>query len=379
MKTIRNFALISLTFILLFGLDILAQDVKLDKHFYKKLEGTIGTDAIEIDMLRFGHNIEGHFYYKNKEEKGVIYGRISDGGTILLDEQEGFDAQTGEPLIVGTFDGTFSDVSTFKGIWRSYDGEETKEFVFKEKYFEDVSQFEIIHQVKKYGKQADVLLLYVKMDESGEHKKAGKKINKYIKNHILNYEHPKSRRSKFDDHHDFLQDFIDRYKKMESAYQGSARNLPLWENEHRIILDYNNHNIVVLEFVEVIFEGGVYPESKVHYVNFNLQTGDKFALSDFLVSGYEAKLNEIGEELFRKSYGFKDIKSFAEEGINFKNDKFHLNTNFSVSKGGLLFRFNENEIAPHFLGAFEVFIPYSKILDIVKKDSPLNAIIQNHY
>jgi hypothetical protein len=379
MKTIRNLTVLSVAFLFLFALDILAQDTKLDNDFYKKLEGTIGNDSVEIDMLRFGHNIEGHFYYRNKEEKGIVYGRISDNGTILLDEQEGIDKKTGEPLIVGTFDGEFSNSTTFKGTWRSSDGETSKKFLFEEKYFEGVSKFNIVRQEKKYGKQADILLLYAKMDESGKHKKAAKKINKYIGNHILNYAHPKSNRSKFDDHHDFLQDFIKRYKEMESTYKGSARNLPLWENEHRLILDYNNHNVVVFEFVEVIFEGGAYPESTINYVNFNLETGDKFALSDILVHGYEAKLNELGEKLFRETYGFKEIKSFAEEGINFKDDKFSLNDNFSISKGGLLFRFNENEIAPHFLGSFEIFIPYSQILDIIKKNSPLNTIVKNHY
>jgi hypothetical protein len=31
------------------------------------------------------------------------------------------------------------------------------------------------------------------------------------------------------------------------------------------------------------------------------------------------------------------------------------------------------------MGTFEIFIPYSKIKDLVKKDSPLEEVMESHY
>lgn len=351
--------------------------VKIAKYFYKKLDGNLGEQRIEFDLMRFGSTLEGHFYFLDKEEKGTIRGTISETGRISLEEIEGI-TEEGEANIVGFFDGKFMSPTEIAGTWHSFDGEEYNTFTVKENYPEKSSSFWVVHEGRSYSGTATVDLVYVVMGEE-KHKATAEKINEYINSHILNYEHPKSDKKQFGDHSEFLDDFVSRYKKASEQAQKDGMPLPMWDNHHQIILDYNNHNIIVLEFVESVFEGGAHANERINFVNFDLGTGEIVKLEELFEKDFMPKLTKVAEEIFRSNYGFKDIKDFSKEGINFKGNTFTLNKNYALSKGGITFRFNEEEIAAHSMGAFEIFIPYSKVKDLIKKDSPLQEIVESHY
>lgn len=351
--------------------------IKIAKYFYKKLDGKLGEQRIEFDLMRFGSTLEGHFYFLDKEEKGTIRGTISETGRISLEEIEGI-TEEGEANIVGFFDGKFMSPTEIAGTWHSFDGEEYNTFTVKENYPEKSSSFWVVHEGRSYSGTATVDLVYVVMGEE-KHKATAEKINEYINSHILNYDHPKSDKKQFGDHSEFLDDFVSRYKKASEQAQKDGMPLPMWDNHHQIILDYNNHNIIVLEFVESVFEGGAHANERINFVNFDLGTGEIVKLEELFEKDFMPKLTKVAEEIFRNTYGFKDIEDFSKEGINFKGNTFTLNKNYALSKGGITFRFNEEEIAAHSMGAFEIFIPYSKVKDLIKKDSPLQEIVESHY
>ncbi|WP_375562937.1 RsiV family protein [Bernardetia sp. OM2101] len=351
--------------------------IKIAKYFYKKLDGQLGDQRIEFDLMRFGSTLEGHFYFLDKEEKGTIRGTISETGRVSLEEIEG-KTEEGEANVVGFFDGKFMSPTEIAGTWHSYDGEEYNTFTVKENYPEKSSSFWVVHEGRSYSGTATVDLIYVVMGDE-KHKATAKKINEFINSHILNYDHPKSTKKQFGDHSEFLDDFVIRYKKASEEAQKAEGQMPMWDNHHQIILDYNNHNIVVLEFVESVFEGGVYANDKINFVNFDLGTGEQIELEELFEKDFMPQLTKVAEEVFRNKYGFKDIEDFSKEGIQFKDNKFVLNNNYALSKGGITFRFNEDEIAAHSMGSFEIFIPYSSIKSLVKKDSPLQEVMESHY
>lgn len=342
--------------------------VNLKQHFYKKMQGKLGDKPMEIDLMRNGALLEGHFYFKDHEEKGNLIGTIRPNGRFSLEERE-YNSKTDDIETVGVFTGVFSGPKKITGKWTDIEGKEELSFGFEEECPDAAACFSVKHMQKELTGKAKVVLMYVEMDEKTG--KASKKINDFIQAHILNYDHPTSSKKQFKHADEFLEDFIKRYEKKG----GDA----LWNNNHHIVVDYNNHNILALEFVESISEGEGYKKDKVHFVNFDLETGKTVSLKDILKDAYEENLNAAGEDAFRSHYGFKDIKSLKAEGFLFKDDKFGLNQNFSISKGGLLFRFDEGEIAPSAMGAFEIFIPYSKIKKLIRKKSRLEEIMSSYY
>jgi hypothetical protein len=358
------------------GESLNAESVSIPKYFYKKLIGNLGEEKLEIDLLRLGSNLQGHFYFHNRETKGTVEGTIDDKGRISLNEIESTDPETGEPKVIGIFEGRFASPTEIAGSWHALEGNAYNTFKLEERYPQTAHKFWVVHEGRSYSGTAEVELVYVVMGDE-QNAKAARQINQYINSHILNYDHPKSDKSKFGNHAEFLDDFVSRYKAMAAKTPADA--LPIWENKHHIILDYNNHDIVVLEFVENIFEGGLRPEKKVHYVNFDAKSGNPLTLEDIFVPNFENRLNQIAEPIFRKRYGFENIKNFSEEGIIFPDNKFSVGKNFALSKGGILFCYNAEEIAPHALGEFEIFVPFSRIKDLIKKGSLAEVMMNSYY
>ena len=106
----------------------------------------------------------------------------------------------------------------------------------------------------------------------------------------------------------------------------------------------------------------------IHH-NIDLKTAKQIALSDIFIEGYEKKLNEIAEKIFRQLYEVPRRQNLESAGYWFENNRFRLNENFSLGRTGITFQFNQYEIAPYAAGAPELFIPWVKIMDLGKEGS----------
>jgi len=115
------------------------------------------------------------------------------------------------------------------------------------------------------------------------------------------------------------------------------------------------------------FTGGAHGNYGTYFINLDLKTGKRIVLSDLLKPGYESALTKAGEEEFRNSLQFPDTASYSDEGYEFPDDVFRLNTNYGFTKEGIRFVFNIYEVAPYVLGAQDFVIPYEKIKDWLKK------------
>ena len=60
-------------------------------------------------------------------------------------------------------------------------------------------------------------------------------------------------------------------------------------------------------------------------------------------------------------------------GFWFEGGRFKLNENFAVTPTGLLFFFNDYEIAPHSFGATSISLPWSQVMPLIRTDGPLAA------
>lgn len=107
-----------------------------------------------------------------------------------------------------------------------------------------------------------------------------------------------------------------------------------------------------------------------------MQSGRKVILDDLFKPNYKATLDKIGERKFKEARKIKLSENLNAKGYLLEKDEFHLNTNFSISKLGLILRFNEYEIGPYVFGAPEVFIPYSDLRYLIKPDGLLAQFIK---
>ena len=84
-------------------------------------------------------------------------------------------------------------------------------------------------------------------------------------------------------------------------------------------------------------------------------------------SDYNDALTQIGDKIFRQSKQLSDTASLIDNYFEFPEDKFELNKNYGFKKEGIVFYYNNYEIAPYAAGPSEVLIPYNELKDWLKK------------
>jgi hypothetical protein len=105
-------------------------------------------------------------------------------------------------------------------------------------------------------------------------------------------------------------------------------------------------------------------------VNFNLENGSVLKLADVLSPGYEKELKKVGEKRFLAENG--------KEGWEFKPGKgnFPLAKNYAFTKKGIVFSYNEYEIATYGMTMPEMTISYDLISQLIPETSPLRTFMK---
>ena len=112
------------------------------------------------------------------------------------------------------------------------------------------------------------------------------------------------------------------------------------------------------------YTGGAHPNSSLIYVNYDIFSRKIIKLSDLINPIMMARLTYTASTIFRKQEGLSPTESL--ENFFFENQKFSLNTNFLITKKGLLFYYNPYEIRSYAEGPMELLVPYSAISTLLK-------------
>jgi hypothetical protein len=122
--------------------------------------------------------------------------------------------------------------------------------------------------------------------------------------------------------------------------------------------------VLSIEIVINSFMGGAHSNSYTMLRNFDPYTGDSLGLGMIFRPESLHELTSFGEMLFRKTQNIKKGISYEEAGYWFKDNQFYLTDNFAFTHEGLLFYYNEYEIAPYSMGAVYFVVPYSLIMHL---------------
>lgn len=134
-------------------------------------------------------------------------------------------------------------------------------------------------------------------------------------------------------------------------------------------------NLTTLETNSYTFQGGAHGGSYTFFINWDSKADKNLALEDILVDGYKTKLTQVADTIFRQQEKLPDTSSLAKDYF-FKDDKFKLNRNFSITPLGLRFVYNIYEIKPYAAGRTEIVIPYDKIRSLLKPNTVITQYIK---
>ncbi|MCK5127756.1 MAG: DUF3298 domain-containing protein [candidate division Zixibacteria bacterium] len=123
------------------------------------------------------------------------------------------------------------------------------------------------------------------------------------------------------------------------------------------------------------YAGGAHPNSYKYFANFNTFNGDYIRLEDVLIEGYQDNLNKIAEKIFRNQKKLAHDADLDTAGYWFDDNTFSVNDNFLITPKGLLFFYNDYEIACYANGSTQLLIPYREMNILIKADGCL-AVFQ---
>ncbi len=139
-----------------------------------------------------------------------------------------------------------------------------------------------------------------------------------------------------------------------------------WEISVYDSIIFLNKSFVTVKVSGLFFTGGAHPNSFTNFKTYNFTTVSQPTLKNLFKPGFEKKLLKIAEAEFRKQKRLTISAGLNKSGYWFKDNKFTLNDNWGIVKTGILFFYDDYEIAPHSMGTTQLLIPFSKIKDLIE-------------
>jgi len=126
----------------------------------------------------------------------------------------------------------------------------------------------------------------------------------------------------------------------------------------------NDGRIFSYGYTRDVYMGGAQGLKTFNYFNFDLKNGHLLEETDIFTDNYQNSL----ADLIKKAI----IKQNSQVQYS---DTIMPNGNFFISDEGITYLFNVYEIAPYYVGQTEIFLPYSDLKAILRKNSPISYLV----
>lgn len=137
---------------------------------------------------------------------------------------------------------------------------------------------------------------------------------------------------------------------------------------------YKDDKILAYSYERTGYLGGAHGFSENLLYNFNLTDATLIKEKDIFKTNYKASLTQlIRGQIVEDNASIESIADLSD--FNYYEENIIPNNNFLITKEGLLYVYNEYEIAPYYIGQTTVLLPYSKIRPILRP----NNIIEHIY
>jgi len=166
--------------------------------------------------------------------------------------------------------------------------------------------------------------------------------------------------------------FVEAYMNDTSRLSDGDNMIYTLESSARIVRQ--DSSLLTIQFDSYSFSGGAHGSTYTSFLNWNSSNDKKITLADIFLPGYEEKLRNIAEKIFRDQEKLSATSSLAN--YFFKNARFVLNDNFLITPVGIRFLYNEYEIKSYAEGQTDLLIPYNKIKVLLSPQSVVNQYIK---
>ena len=233
-----------------------------------------------------------------------------------------------------------------------------------------VLTYETKHLKKEYGESQRKEGHYAAVDISYPVVTAGNNacknsVNTYIQNYLIQKlrDYLPRNTAEENDIGTLAQSFLNGYKAFVKEFPESHQRWFITINGEVI---YNTPAITTLTLSINTYTGGAHGNSGLTYVSFDAATGEKITLTNIITD--EKKLVERSEKKFRTIKRLDSDDDLRKAGFWFEGNTFSLPDNFGITGEGLVFYYNNYEIASYAMGPTKLVLSYNELKNILRKE-----------
>lgn len=152
--------------------------------------------------------------------------------------------------------------------------------------------------------------------------------------------------------------FIASYNEFTSEFADSGQG---WFYQGQARVNVMLDTLISLSIDEEYYTGGAHGGTGRYFINVDPRSGKEYTSKDFFNPAFDGELHKSGEEIFRRQRQLADTASLQQNYFEFPDNAFRLNENFGWTPEGVVFFFNNYEVAPYAAGPTEVFIPMETV------------------
>lgn len=179
----------------------------------------------------------------------------------------------------------------------------------------------------------------------------------------------------------------DIFMTMVNEYRNNALEYAKeWEKENNPYIDFSNFdqsifttqtslldNIMTVATGQSSYLGGAHGAFYIKYENIDLRDGSIIKEDKFFTPKYATEVARLIQKEIQKRNNSQDENDHIALLTELKDIKS--SQNFALVKNGMVYVYNQYEIAPYVQGPVEVVLPYKEILPLVSKK--YKPIIEN--
>ncbi len=137
-------------------------------------------------------------------------------------------------------------------------------------------------------------------------------------------------------------------------------------------IEFNENNVLSFIVRYVNYAGSQTSHGLYAYV-IDLNTGLLVNEDQIFKDNIQKQISRLIVEKIKKQNGLKNEGQLEDLGYN-STDEILPNGNFILNNKGITYFFNEDEIAPYFVGQTTVFLPYKEIDIYLDENSPVTEL-----
>jgi len=160
----------------------------------------------------------------------------------------------------------------------------------------------------------------------------------------------------------------------ENEQDGEGGSQVAWWDNETMLVRFNAKGLLSYTVESAQFSGGAHGGTIYRNSVISLKTGERLAEEDLFTEESRPLINEIILKKLMTQNDVNNAEDLAQIGY-LDVSEIGQYKNFYLTTDGIVYTFNEYEIAAYALGTIEVKINYEDIANFLLPDSPLKALI----